>query len=343
MTSEDILVTLKAVLAALPSAAPSATQKVMLFNNDGTPAGQWPAQQLMQDMAKAGVGYGTCSTAATTAAKVVAITDFILLKNGLVTVFFNNAVNVVNATLNVNNTGAKDIYVNGAALQPGVIRPRTTVMLQYDGTRFNVVNMSGLEESDSPDALWVDLGLPSGLKWATRNIDVTKANGFADSPTGWGSYFSWGNTEGHPEGSGYDFGSSNDGPYASTPGAALNGNIAPSQDAARANCKAPWRMPTSAEFQELYDNCNCEWVSDYQGSGVAGRVFTSKINGKVVFFPASGHYNGTTLSNRGSRGYYWASPLYSSSTGRSLYFSASDVLPQNDNYRFLGFSVRPVQ
>ena len=343
MTSEDILVTLKAVLASLSSAAPSATQKVMLFNADGTPAGQWPAQQLMQDMAKAGVGYGTCSTAATTAAKVVAITDFILLKNGLVTVFFNNAVNVVSATLNVNNTGAKPIYVNGAALQPGVIRPRTTVMLQYDGTNYNVVSMSGLEESDSPDGLWVDLGLPSGLKWATRNIDVTKDNGFADSPTGWGSYFSWGNTEGHPEGSGYDFGSSNDGPYASTPGAALNGNIAPSQDAARANCKAPWRMPTSAEFQELYDNCNTEWVSDYQGSGVAGRTFTSKINGKVVFFPASGYYYGTTLNYRGSGGYYWASTLYSSSNGRYLFFNSSDVGPQNDNGRFYGFTVRPVQ
>ena len=93
----------------------------------------------------------------------------------------------------------------------------------------------------------------------------------------------------------------------------------------------------------LSDNCNCEWVSDYQGSGVAGRVFTSKINGKVVFFPASGYYYGTTLYYRGSSGLYWASTLYSSTNGRRLYFYASGVYPQDYYNRFYGFSVRPVQ
>lgn len=343
MDGISTLNSLKAVQSGLTLGAPTANQRVMLFNQDGTPAGQYPAQQLMQDMAKAGNGYGVCSTAAATAAKTVAITDFILIKNGMISVLFTKAVSVVSSTLNVNNTGAKPIYINGAPLQPGVIRPNTTALMVYDGTNFNIVSISGEETTDSPDGLWVDLGLPSGLKWATRNLDVTKANKFADSPTGHGSYFSWGNTEGHAEGSGYDFGSSNDGPYASTPGAALNGNIAPSQDAARANCGAPWRLPTSAEFQELYDNCDTAWVSDYQGSGVAGRTFTSKINGKVVFFPASGLYGGTTLGSRGSLGYYWASTLYSSSYGRYLYFSSSDVYPQDYSSRFYGFSVRPVQ
>ena len=63
----------------------------------------------------------------------------------------------------------------------------------------------------------------------------------------------------------------------------------------------------------------------------------------VVFFPASGNYNGTTLNNRGSNGNYWASKLNSSTNGRNLNFNSSDVNPQNNNNRFNGFTVRPVQ
>ena len=63
----------------------------------------------------------------------------------------------------------------------------------------------------------------------------------------------------------------------------------------------------------------------------------------VVFFPASGNYNGTTLNNRGSNGNYWASTSYSSAGGRDLGFALSGVHPQNYDNRFYGFSVRAVQ
>ena len=315
--------------------------------------------KIFADLANAGLGYGTCSTAATTAAKTVSISDFILLKNGIVSVLFTTANSAAGATLNVNSTGAKPIFANGAAVQPGLIKAQTVVQLQYDGTNWNIVGMFGLEQSLSPSDLYVDMGLPSGVLWAKANIDVTQANGFAASPYQYEcSFFSWGNTEGHNPSStsafAYNWGSANDGPYASTPGAALTGNISPSFDAARANLGAPWRMPTRGEFSELFANID---YLDADGNtiassttnklvtynGVVGLRLKSKLNSNELFFACSGDGYGTSWRNRGSGGYYWSSSLYSATYGRNLYFDSGGVGPQNNDYRFFGFTVRPVQ
>jgi hypothetical protein len=155
-------------------------------------------------------------------------------------------------------------------------------------------------------------------------------------------YFSWGNVIGHTGTDGYDFGTSNDGPYANTPGAALTGNIAANNtyDAARHNMGAPCRMPTVGEFQELNAQCDSEWTDE---DGVAGRRFTSRINGNSVFFPASGDRHGTQLYYRGANGVYWSSSLHSAPNGYYLGFSSGGVNPALDNDRFYGFSVRAVQ
>lgn len=158
----------------------------------------------------------------------------------------------------------------------------------------------------------------------------------ADNEENSGLYFSWGNTEGHAEGSGYDFSQA---VYDTTPAAAISTNLSLSQDAARANLGAPWRMPNNDEFQELYENCTTRWTTI---NGVNGRLFTSKVNGRSLFFPAAGVYGGTSLSNRGSRGDYW-STTYNSATGaRSLSFNSSNVNPHNFDSRRYGFSVRAV-
>jgi hypothetical protein len=155
-------------------------------------------------------------------------------------------------------------------------------------------------------------------------------------------YFSWGNVTGHTGTDGYDFGTSNDGPYAQTPGAALTGNIPTNgtYDAARHNMGAPCRMPTVGEFQELNNNCDSEWTDE---DGVTGRRFTSRINGNSIFFPASGYRKGTGLNNRGSSGYYWSASLDSQASGYRLGFNASGVNPAGSDDRFTGFSVRAVQ
>lgn len=66
----------------------------------------------------------------------------------------------------------------------------------------------------------------------------------------------------------------------------------------------------------------------------------NRLNG---FFPAAGNYNGTSLNNSGSNGYYWSSSWYNSSNGYNLNFNSGNVNPQNNNNRYYGFSVRAVQ
>lgn len=186
-----------------------------------------------------------------------------------------------------------------------------------------------LEGGGSPSTNLVDLGLPSGLLWASRNVG-------ARVPEEAGLYFSWGNLIGHAEGSGYDFSQAE---YNTTPAAAITANLSLSQDAARANLGAPYRMPIAAEFQELYDNCTSEWT---RINGVNGRLFTSNVNGNTLFFPAAGDYDGTSINTRGSSGFYWPSTYFSATNARCLYFNGSNVIPQYNYSRRLGFPVRAV-
>ena len=84
--------------------------------------------------------YGTCGTAADTVAKTASITGFSLVSGAHVSIVFTNGISVASATLNINSTGAKPIYFNGAALQANMIRANARVLLAYDGTNYNVIS-----------------------------------------------------------------------------------------------------------------------------------------------------------------------------------------------------------
>ena len=322
----------------------------------------WNAKQnAITDGVQIGGGLGVCTTDATTAAKVATLANFLMLMNMPVSIHFTKAINCTGATLNINSQGAKPLYIGGNALQPGVVKAGCTITVVYDGTNWNIICISGLEQSSSPSDLFVDMGLPSGLLWAKKNIDVTQADGFAASEYQYEcTFFSWGNTQGHNPSSSsafsYDWGSSNDGPYASTPGAALNGNVPASMDFARANLGAPWRLPTTDEFAELFNSAYTKYI-DADGndiaaettnklttmSGITGIRLKSKVNNNILFFPCSGYGNGSTWNSRGSGGYYWSGSLYSAALGRNLDFYSGGVNPQYDSNRFFGFSGRAVQ
>ena len=284
-------------------------------------------------VAPLGFGYGVCETAGATAAKTVSITNTVLTPGGTIAVNFTNAFTVSSPTLSVNGSAAKPIKLYGNAMPMGKVHANTILVMYYDGTQFNVIAIHSQTASAVSGA--VDLALPSGLLWCEHNVG-------AATPYEDGLYFSWGNVTGHTGDDGYDFGTDNEGPYAQTPGAALAGNIPANNtyDAARHNMGAPWRMPTVGEFQELNANCDSEWTDE---DGVAGRRFTSRINGNSIFFPASGHRSGAGLYNRGSRGHYWSASLGSSAGGCNLYFSSEGVNPTGAGDRFYGFSVRAVQ
>ena len=285
------------------------------------------------DMGSLGFGYGVCDTAGATAAKAVSMTNLILTPGSTISVLFQNAFTASSPTLSVNGSAAKPIKLFGNAMPMGKVKNNTILVMNYDGTNFNVIGIES-QVAAAPDGA-VDLALPSGVLWADKNIGAT-------TPYEDGLYFSWGNITGHTGDDGYDFGTDNEGPYASTPGAEMTGNIPTNTtyDAARHNMGAPWRMPTVGEFQELAANCDSEWTDE---DGVAGRRFTSRINGNSIFFPASGSRYGTGLYDRGSRGYYWSASLYSQTYGYDLNFDSGGVSPAYLNDRFNGFSVRAVQ
>ena len=282
------------------------------------------------DMATLGYGYGVCETAGATASKTVSITNTVLTPGGIIAVNFVNAFTASSPTLSVNGSAAKPIKLYGNAMPMGKVHANTILVMYYDGTQFNVIGI--LSQTAAAPTGFVDLALPSGLLWCEHNVG-------ASTPYEHGLYFSWGNVEGHAEGSGYDF---SDAVYAQTAGAALTGNIPVNNtyDMARHNMGAPCRLPTSGEFTELNNNCDSEWTDE---DGVAGRRFTSRINGNSIFFPASGYYNGTTLNNRGSNGHYWSSSYHSAPNAYYLGFNSSNVNPANNTNRRYGFTARAVQ
>ena len=178
---------------------------------------------------------------------------------------------------------------------------------------------------------YVDLGLPSGLLWATCNVG-------AKEPWESGLHFSWGNVDGHEKEPGYYFCETD---YGTTPGGKLTTDIPADAkyDAARANFGGSWRIPTVSEFQELRNNCTSEWTTQ---DGVYGRLFTSRINGNSVFFPATGLCIESTTFNDGNAGYYWSSSLNSNTNSRIMFLNRYDLFTGSVVDRFLGISIRPV-
>lgn len=198
-----------------------------------------------------------------------------------------------------------------------------------------VMEMLSLPYKSEIGDAFVDLGLPSGRLWSKRNLGAL-------SETDYGWYASWGNVEAHAEGQGYDF---SEAVYNASPAASIAANLNLSQDVVHAYLGGAWRMPTSAEFAELFNSTYTtnEWVTNYNNvSGLNGRKVTSKINGNSIFFPAAGRYNGTSLTYRGTLGYYWSASWVSEADARGLGFYAAGVSPQDSGNRRYGFSLRGV-
>ena len=194
------------------------------------------------------------------------------------------------------------------------------------------------------DHAYVDLGLPSGLLWATCNVG-------ADNPEDYGDYFAWGETQ--PKSvytwSTYQYcngSSSTFTKYCNNSSYGYNGftdnltTLLPEDDAATANWGSDWRMPTEEEWQELYNNTTHTWTTQ---NGVNGRLFTAS-NGSSLFLPAAGCRNGSGLGSAGSWGYYWSSSLGTDSPYNAwgFYFN-SDSFFVGSSYRYYGQSVRAVR
>ena len=225
-----------------------------------------------------------------------------------------------------------------------------SLISEYDNAKsggiLNVPNISFVDEDSSVRYLlknipthngyeYVDLGLPSGLKWATCNVG-------ANSPEEYGLYFAWGETTGYTAEqvtSGVRVFSED--VYNAGPAASISTDLTLEQDAAHVNMGGNWRMPTKTEFQELIDNCNVVWTNDYNGTGIKGRTFTSKVNGNSVFFPAAGNYNKWGNKEVGSHGYYWSASWDTAEWATNLYFKSGNIFATT-GIRYYGQPVRGV-
>ena len=172
---------------------------------------------------------------------------------------------------------------------------------------------------------WVDLGLPSGIKWATCNVGASR-------PEEYGDYFAWGETttkETYTEANCATYNvSMND----------ISGNA--QYDAATANWGGSWRMPTKNELNELINNCTWTWTTQ---NGVNGYNVEGP-NGNSIFLPAAGDRLGPSLYCAGIYGIYWSSTPYENDGGYGAYYFGFE----NDSHhmaragRYYGQSVRPV-
>ena len=190
----------------------------------------------------------------------------------------------------------------------------------------------------------VDLGLPSGLKWASFNLG-------ASSPGQYGNYYAWGETvpKANYGWSTYKWcmnGSSSQlTKYCSSSSRGYNGFtdnktvLDPEDDTAAVALGGSWRMATYAEWDELKTKCTWTWTTQ---NGKKGRLVTGP-NGNSIFLPAAGCRYGTSLYNAGSGGYYWSSSLYTDSPYCAYFvrFNSDNVLWYFSS-RDYGFSVRPV-
>ena len=200
---------------------------------------------------------------------------------------------------------------------------------------------------------FVDLGLPSGTKWASCNVG-------AEKPEDFGLYFAWGETEGYSgitAEKGFYWG---DYKYSSgqtsststsfkgvtkynnksTSGTVDNLTVLEQVDDAAYVSDNTCRMPTKTDLEELTANTTSTWETL---NGVYGRRFTSKTNGNSIFVPAAGNCFNGSVNNVGSSGGLWSSSLIESVSRNAwnLSFDSDGVYVSGGN-RCNGFSVRAV-
>ena len=192
---------------------------------------------------------------------------------------------------------------------------------------------------------WVDLGLPSGTKWATCNVGASK-------PEDYGSYFAWGETQtkGTYNWDNYKYANGDYDKlmkYCNNSGYGNNGFtdnltiLQGSDDPAATIWGSGWRTPSKTQWDELLANTTNQWTTQ---NGKAGRLFTSKKNGKTLFLPAAGFRWYSKLHYAGSYGYYWSRSLSTDAPdgAQNPYFDSGGCSVGNGR-RGVGQSIRPVR
>ena len=226
------------------------------------------------------------------------------------------------------------------------------------------------DDGDGGFEIVVDLGLPSGTLWATCNLGAT-------NPWDYGDYYAWGETTTKSDYSWSTYslcnGSStsltkycNNASYGKDGYTDALTTLESADDAATAVFGTDYSMPTSADWQELGNECYWVWTTDYNSQGVSGYiVYKAKqdsdkgvkvcsgntpsvsysLSDAHIFLPSAGYRYNSDLNGAGSSGNYWSSSLYAGNPddARGCYFDGSLVYTDDGTYRYDGQSVRPVR
>ena len=231
------------------------------------------------------------------------------------------------------------------------LTPNTTYYLRaYVVTDYGLAyseeqSFTTLDDGNSGNHEYVDLGLPSGTLWATCNVG-------ANAPEECGDYFAWGETlpKNTYTWSNYQY---CNGSYNTLTKYCNNGNygyngftdnlttLQPNDDAATINWGDGARTPTIEEWQELYNHCASVWTTR---NGTNGRLFTAS-NGNSVFLPAVGFRGDEGAPyDVGNYGYYWSSSILLNGPHSAWYFYFnSPYYDVHYSNRKSGRSVRPVR
>lgn len=230
-------------------------------------------------------------------------------------------------------------------IKKGKVDSRSGAQLKYYPDGSDVCLMSLCPDNNHPHA--IDLGLPSGTKWACCNVG-------ASSPEEYGGYYAWGETEVKSD---YDTGTyiywddkNNNGAVNPNEFKYLGADIAGTQyDVANVKWGDAWHMPTLEQCKELMNSCT--WSRGFVSrNGIKGRMATGP-NGGIIFLPTTGYITSSGLYGLGQFGAYWSSTLAPEPTGgdpffacayfMDIYSSAFQITDFGD-WRARGRGVRPV-
>ncbi len=254
-----------------------------------------------------------------------AISNYSVSNNQLyVSAWPQNLVGAVALHIKENKTGGTDIMTEFTPIE-------------YEGQQPNTPN-SYKTCPDNNHPHMIDLGLPSGTKWACCNVE-------ASMPEDYGGYYAWGETQTKDSYNlnNYKYLRFNDGYLYMFQDIGID--IAGTQyDVAHVKWGDSWQMPTEEQLKELVNNTNSVWMTQ---NGVSGRKFTGS-NGGSIFLPAAGvYFNNENISAR-TFGSYWSSSLLKANgtEDRSsvLYFYQQNAFVggSDSGIRVYGNPIRPV-
>ena len=235
---------------------------------------------------------------------------------------------------------AIDIILRGDYTSAADVNSDGEVTIADINTLIDIILKGGIPTPQDPD--YVDLDLPSGTLWATRNVG-------ASAPEDGGDYFAWGEIEPKEV---YDWSTykwcmgsiKTQTKYCTDSTFGYNGSVDgkteldPEDDAAYVHWGPLWRMPSAEQMDELCEQCNWQ---DTTRNGVNGQLVTGP-NGNTIFLPKTGIRYLRTLQDT-HVGFYWSRTLHPDETLDANSLRLSSTCHSAWYSRYYGFAVRPVR